>query len=105
MTTVPNLTTATAYGCQFATDADILQMPVLDAERSNPLQRICDEGGCANIIVAMLAAACHFRAAEAAPDMDLEQLLSCQWQSVVNVLRNASTSWFSIWSWRFLGGA
>ncbi|XP_019053384.1 PREDICTED: lysine-specific demethylase JMJ30 isoform X2 [Nelumbo nucifera] len=72
-----------------ATDGNILQTPILDAERSNLLQRISDQGGYAYVTVATLGAAGDFRAAEAAREMAWEQLHSGPWHSVLPVWRDA----------------
>eukprot|EP00268_Persea_americana_P001646 TRINITY_DN10495_c0_g1_i4.p1 TRINITY_DN10495_c0_g1~~TRINITY_DN10495_c0_g1_i4.p1 ORF type:complete len:442 (-),score=69.36 TRINITY_DN10495_c0_g1_i4:335-1558(-) len=68
---------------------ELLPTPTLDAERSNLLQRISEEGGFAYVNVAALAAGGDFRAAEAAREMAWEQLHSGPWHSVLPVWRDA----------------
>lgn len=68
---------------------ELLPTPTLDAERSNLLQRISEEGGFAYVNVEALAAGGDFRAAEAAREMAWEQLHSGPWHSVLPVWRDA----------------
>lgn len=68
---------------------ELLPTPTLDAERSNLLQRISEEGGFAYVNVSSLAAGGDFRAAEAAREMAWEQLHSGPWHSVLPVWRDA----------------
>ncbi|OIT20503.1 PREDICTED: lysine-specific demethylase JMJ30 [Nicotiana attenuata] len=70
-------------------DDGILETPFLDAERSNLLQLIAEEGGYAYVSMATLAAAGDIRAAEAAKEMAWEQLHSGPWHSVVPIWRDA----------------
>ncbi|XP_068642309.1 lysine-specific demethylase JMJ30-like isoform X2 [Aristolochia californica] len=67
----------------------LFSTPILEAERSDLLQRISAEGGFAYVSVATLALAGDFRAAEAAREMAWEQLHSGPWHSVVPVWRDA----------------
>ncbi|XP_009776990.1 lysine-specific demethylase JMJ30-like [Nicotiana tabacum] len=70
-------------------DDGVLETPFLDAERSNLLQLIAEEGGYAYVSMATLAAAGDIRAAEAAKEMAWEQLHSGPWHSVVPIWRDA----------------
>lgn len=72
-----------------AAENDVLDTPVLDAERANLLQRITEEGGYAYASMEALAAGGDVRAAEAAREMAWEQLHSGPWHSVVPVWRDA----------------
>ncbi|XP_019155364.1 PREDICTED: lysine-specific demethylase JMJ30-like [Ipomoea nil] len=72
-----------------AAENDVLDTPVLDAERANLLQRITEEGGYAYASMEALAAGGDVRAAEAAREMAWEQLHSGPWHSVVPIWRDA----------------
>ncbi|OVA04820.1 JmjC domain [Macleaya cordata] len=72
-----------------ATRTDHLPTPILDAERSNLIKRISEEGGYAYVSMEALAAGGDFRAAEAAREMAWEQLHSGPWNSVLPVWRDA----------------
>ncbi|KAA8549559.1 hypothetical protein F0562_001423 [Nyssa sinensis] len=69
--------------------SDVLETPLLDAERPNLLQKISEQGGYAYVSMAVLAAAGDFRAAEAAREMAWEQLHSGPWHSVLPIWRDA----------------
>ncbi|CAH9128633.1 unnamed protein product [Cuscuta epithymum] len=72
-----------------ATENDVLDTPVLDAERANLLHRITEEGGYAYAGMEALAAGGDARAAEAAREMAWEQLHSGPWNSVLPIWRDA----------------
>ncbi|KAI3863419.1 hypothetical protein MKX03_007217 [Papaver bracteatum] len=63
--------------------------PILDAERSNLIKKISEEGGYAYVSMEALAAGGDFRAAEATREMAWEQLHSGPWHSVLPVWRDA----------------
>ncbi|MCD7453381.1 Lysine-specific demethylase jmj30 [Datura stramonium] len=83
-------TSATGTAGEIAgSDDGVLETPFLDAERSDLLQRIAEEGGYAYATMTSLAAAGDIRAAEAAKEMAWEQLHSGPWHSVVPIWRDA----------------
>ncbi|RAL43085.1 hypothetical protein DM860_009867 [Cuscuta australis] len=72
-----------------AEENDVLDTPLLDAERANLLHRITEEGGYAYARMEAQAAGGDPKAAEAAREMAWEQLHSGPWHSVVPVWRDA----------------
>lgn len=80
---------AATTGAASGEDSDILETPILDAERPNLLQKISEEGGYAYVRMASLAALGDFRAAEAAREMAWEQLHSGPWHAVLPIWRDA----------------
>ncbi|CAI9106613.1 OLC1v1005809C1 [Oldenlandia corymbosa var. corymbosa] len=68
---------------------DVLETPILDAERPNLLDQISEQGGYAFVRMATLAAGGDMRAAEVAKEMAWEQLHCGPWHSVVPIWRDA----------------
>eukprot|EP00262_Sarcandra_glabra_P008012 TRINITY_DN21182_c0_g1_i1.p1 TRINITY_DN21182_c0_g1~~TRINITY_DN21182_c0_g1_i1.p1 ORF type:complete len:421 (+),score=36.48 TRINITY_DN21182_c0_g1_i1:176-1438(+) len=73
-----------------APDTDrLLRTPTLDAERSDLLNRIWEQGGFAYVSVSARAACGDIRAAEDAREMAWEQLHSGPWHAVLAIWRDA----------------
>nr|GLL31682.1 lysine-specific demethylase JMJ30-like [Ipomoea trifida] len=70
-------------------EEDLLETPVLDADRANLLQSIAEQGGYAYVSMEALAAGGDVRAAEAAREMAWEQLHLGPWHSVLPIWRDA----------------
>lgn len=70
-------------------EEDVLETPILDAERAKLLEQISEQGGYAYVRMATLAAGGDVRAAEVAKEMAWEQLHCGPWHSLVPVWRDA----------------